>query len=104
MEEIAEQLASRLAYRFVRLDLLRDALTHTSVAGSGSGAQMERLEFLGDAVLGLAIADLLVQRHAGASEGDLTMARARLVNTTALAARAREIGLSEIVILGKGEE
>ena len=104
LDEIARHIETRLHYRFARLDLLRDALTHSSVLPSGGTAPIERLEFLGDSVLGLAITELLVRRHAQATEGDLTLARSRLVNTSSLARRAREIGLNDAIVLGKGEE
>lgn len=104
LDQIAEHIEARLHYRFARLDLLRDALTHTSVIPGSGAAPIERLEFLGDSVLGLAITELLVRRHSAAAEGELTLARSRLVNTTSLARRARELGLHDAVILGKGEE
>lgn len=104
LESVAEHIEAKLHYRFARLDLLRDALTHTSVNPTTGAAPIERLEFLGDSVLGLAITELLVRRHPQANEGDLTLARSRLVNTNALARRAREIGLAEAILLGKGEE
>lgn len=104
IEETAERIEARLHYRFARLDLLRDALTHASVLPGSGAAPIERLEFLGDSVLGLAVTELLVRRHPEAAEGELTMARSRLVNTNALARRAREIGLNEVIVLGKGEE
>jgi ribonuclease-3 len=104
LEEIADHIESRLRYRFARLDLLREALTHTSFVPTTGPAPMERLEFLGDAVLGLAVTELLLRRHSQATEGELTMARSRLVNTHALAERARQIGLNQVMLLGKGEE
>jgi len=104
LEAIAEHIERRLHYRFARLDLLGDALTHTSVLPSSGAAPIERLEFLGDSVLGLAVSELLVRRNPSLTEGDLTMARSRLVNTNSLARRAREIGLADAIVLGKGEE
>lgn len=104
LEQVAEHIEAKLHYRFARLDLLRDALTHTSVIPTSGAAPIERLEFLGDSVLGLAITELLVRRNPQANEGDLTLARSRLVNTNALARRARELGLADAVLLGKGEE
>jgi len=104
LEEVAADIERRLLYRFARLDLLKDALTHTSVIPGGGAAPIERLEFLGDAVLGLAVTELLVRRQPLADEGQLTQARSRLVNTGALAKRARALGLADAVVLGKGEE
>jgi len=65
---------------------------------------MEQLEFLGDAVLGLVVSDLLVAARPDATEGELTRCRAALVNTKALAAKAQQLGLDRLVVLGKGEE
>lgn len=104
LEAIAADIEHRLLYRFARLDLLKDALTHTSVIPGSGAAPIERLEFLGDAVLGLAVTELLVRRLPLADEGELTQARSRLVNTGALAKRARSLGLADAIVLGKGEE
>jgi ribonuclease-3 len=104
IEKVAAEVESRLHYRFARLDLLEDALRHASVVPVRGAVPIERLEFLGDAVLGLAVSELLVRRRPRADEGELTQARARLVNTTALARRARALGLAEVIVLGKGEE
>jgi ribonuclease-3 len=93
-----------LQYRFQRPEVVRAALTHTSVGDVGRPAEIERLEFLGDAVLSLSITDLLMRARPGANEGELTRVRARLVNTTALARKARAIGLGDLLVLGKGEE
>ncbi|WP_019625623.1 ribonuclease III [Thioalkalivibrio sp. ALJT] len=75
------------------------ALTHRSAGGRNN----ERLEFLGDAVLGLVIADALFERLPDAPEGDLTRLRAALVNRESLAALARETGLEGTLNLGQGE-
>lgn len=104
MTDAADALAVQLGYRFGRRELLRHALTHPSVLASGRVKQIERLEFLGDAVLGLAVTDLLIRRLPEATEGELTRCRARLVNTGALAKKARQLGLADLVVLGKGEE
>ncbi len=88
-----------LGHRFSDPDLLQRALTHRS-AGSRNN---ERLEFLGDAVLGLAIADLLYHRFSDADEGDLSRLRAHLVNRAMLARLARELSLGEHLRLGSGE-
>lgn len=104
MVDAVEWAAEALHYRFQRSELLHDALTHASVMSTGRVLQIERLEFLGDAVVGLAVTDLLMRTWPAASEGTLTMARARLVSTAALARKTRQIGLAEVVILGRGEE
>ncbi|WP_018936717.1 ribonuclease III [Thioalkalivibrio sp. ALJ24] len=78
---------------------IRQALTHRSAGGRNN----ERLEFLGDAVLGLVIADALYERLPDSPEGDLTRLRAALVNRESLAALARETGLEGTLNLGQGE-
>ncbi len=88
-------------------ELLTLALTHRSYAYENGGLPTnERLEFLGDAVLGLTITEELFQRHPDRSEGDLAKLRAGVVNTQALADVARnlsEVGLGAHVLLGRGE-
>ena len=88
-------------------DLLTLALTHRSYAYEHGGLPTnERLEFLGDAVLGLTITDALFHRHPDRSEGDLAKLRASVVNTQALADVGRELtehGLGAYLLLGRGE-
>jgi ribonuclease III len=88
-------------------DLLTVALTHRSYAYENGGLPTnERLEFLGDAVLGLTITDELFRRHPDRSEGDLAKLRASVVNTQALADVARGLtdeGLGAHLLLGRGE-
>jgi ribonuclease-3 len=79
--------------------LLEQALTHRS----HSALNNERLEFLGDAVLGVVISQILYNRFPAASEGDLTRLRAELVNGQSLASVARDLGLGHHLRLGKGE-
>jgi ribonuclease III len=102
-EEDRHELEERLRYRFTRGGLLDIALTHPSAA-VGADAHYERLEFLGDAVLDLAIADLLMRRFPEAKEGVLSKERASIVNGRTLAAKAQEIGIGRALRLGKGEE
>ncbi len=92
-----------LDYAFARSELLETALTHPSAA-VGSDAHYERLEFLGDAVLDLAIADLLMRKFPRAKEGPLSKQRASIVNARTLALKAQAIELNEMMRLGKGEE
>ncbi len=94
-----ERLQRRLGYRFSNLELLEQALTHRS-AGSRNN---ERLEFLGDAILGFEAAENLYRRHPQAREGELSRARAQLVKRETLAQVARRIQLGESLILGPGE-
>jgi ribonuclease III len=85
--------------------LLERALTHRSYAYEHGGLPTnERLEFLGDAVLGLAVTDTLYRAHPDLAEGQLAKLRASVVNTRALAGVARELGLGRWLRLGRGEE
>jgi ribonuclease-3 len=90
---------SDLTYRFSRQDLLTQALTHRSAGAPHN----ERLEFLGDALVNLFIAEALYQNWPQADEGALTRARAELVRESALAPIARELDLGARLILGPGE-
>jgi ribonuclease-3 len=92
-----------LGYSFSRPELLETALTHPSAA-VGSDVHYERLEFLGDAVLDLAIADLLMRKFPTAKEGPLSKQRASIVNARTLALKAQAVELNEMMRLGKGEE
>lgn len=94
------ELARILGHRFADEDLLRRALTHSS---STDPASNERLEFLGDAVLDLVISERLFLARPDWREGNLTRARASMVNTGSLAERARELSLSGYLRLGKTE-
>jgi ribonuclease-3 len=86
-------------------DLLRRAMTHRSYAYEHDNApHNERLEFLGDAVLGLVVTDALYHEHPDLPEGQLAKLRAAVVNTRALADVARHHGLGSYVLLGRGEE
>jgi ribonuclease-3 len=97
-------LEDRLGYEFRDRSLLDAALTHASAMPPGIVRAGERLEFLGDAVLALVTADLLLKAFAGANEGELSKRRAQLVRTSTLAAKARELGLDEEIRLGRGED
>lgn len=102
-EQRGQELERALAYRFMRPELLRLAMTHPSAA-EGTDQHYERLEFLGDAVLDLAIADLLMRHFPDGKEGLLSRQRASIVNGRTLAAKAESIGLGKCLLLGKGEE
>ena len=93
------RLAQALGHRFRSEALLVQALTHRSTGPVNN----ERLEFLGDALIGLVVAELLVARFAEADEGSLSRMRAALVNRDALAELARGLGLGEFLRLGAGE-
>jgi len=99
-----QELFERLGFVFEEVHLLETALTHPSESYERDGSRgNERLEFLGDAVLDLTIGELLYQAHPEWSEGDLTRARASLVNTVALAAKARSLDLGDYLRLGGSE-
>ncbi|NUO40670.1 MAG: ribonuclease III, partial [Streptomyces sp.] len=87
------------------LDILERALTHRSYAYENGGLPTnERLEFLGDSVLGLVVTDTLYRNHPDLPEGQLAKLRAAVVNMRALADVARDLGLGRFLRLGRGEE
>jgi ribonuclease-3 len=94
-----EDLTQILGYRFKNLYLLKIALTHRSA----NKEHNERLEFLGDAVLGLVIAHALFQAHPQATEGELSHTRAHLVCETSLAQLAQALQIGKYLRLGSGE-
>lgn len=101
------KLESALGYTFTNKSLLRNALTHSSFANENRSSDCcdnERLEFLGDAILGFVVADHLFHSFSHRMEGDLTRLRADLVCEGNLAHAARSISLGEYLYLGKGEE
>ena len=101
-----EELQRRLGYQFSKPDLLRLALTHPSVAHETTAPtpHNQRLEFLGDAVLGLVLTQELYEKFHTVSEGPLTKARAQMVNRRSLAEQARRFNLGQSLILSHGEE
>ena len=101
--EILEECQNAIAYRFRKPKLLRAALTHASGADTRL-ASNERLEFLGDAVLGLIVTDTLYCEHPDLPEGQLAKLRAAVVQMRSLAGVARDLKLGDYVRLGRGEE
>ncbi|SBW06732.1 Ribonuclease 3 [uncultured Eubacteriales bacterium] len=102
-----DKLEEKLGYAFQNRALLENALTHSSYANEnrGKGLQSnERLEFLGDSVLGMVTADYLYRTHPDLPEGDLTRTRAALVCEGSLVEVARELDLGSHLLLGKGED
>ena len=98
-----DALSERIGHRFTDDALLRRALAHRSWCAETPGAlSNERLEFLGDAVLGWAIADIVYHRY-DVAEGQLTDLRKSVVNAIALAEVAQDIGLGPHILLGRGE-
>ena len=98
-------LEEKLGYSFHDLSLLENALTHSSRANESRGKLLsnERLEFLGDSILGMVVADHLYRNHPDLPEGDLTRTRAALVCEESLVEVARELSLGTYLRLGKGE-
>jgi ribonuclease-3 len=103
--EAIERLEKALGYEFSDAARLNLALAHSSFAHEAEGVvpSNERLEFLGDAVLDLVIAEALYEAHPDWDEGDLTRTRAGLVNQGSLAERARALGVGEFILLGRTE-
>jgi ribonuclease-3 len=104
---LLDELEERLSYCFRDRDLLLNALLHRSFVNENPNLQLsdnERLEFLGDAALDLAISHLLIQRFPHYDEGQLSRLRAGIVNEKQLALLAAELQLGQAIHLGKGEE
>ena len=99
MASSAKQLQERLQYTFSDQQLLVLALSHRSRGSQNN----ERLEFLGDAVLGLTISNFLYRRFSHASEGDLSRIRSQIVRAESLAEIARSLELGPELLLGQGE-
>ena len=103
-DSVAAELASQLSIA-ISPELLELALTHRSFAYENGGvAHNERLEFLGDSILGQAVTVMLYTTNPGLDEGELAKRRASLVSSVALAEVARSIGLGKYIRLGRGEE
>jgi ribonuclease-3 len=96
-------LEKALGYTFTDHARLEHALTHRSMPVRGERNDYERLEFLGDAVLDLAVAHLLLESHTDAREGELSKMRAALVNTSSLAEIARRLNFGPYIRLSRGE-
>jgi ribonuclease-3 len=101
-----DDLERILGHRFTDRALLERAVTHSSAVADTDSfrADNEQLEFLGDAVLGMIVSDHLLSAFPSWSEGQLSRARARLVNSASLAAAAMRLELGEHMRLGRGEE
>ena len=102
-----KDLENALGYRFRNISLLQNALTHSSYANErwhNSLLSNERLEFLGDSVLGMLVAEYLFRNFPDRPEGELTRMRADMVCEQTLAAAANKIGIGEHLMLGHGEE
>jgi ribonuclease-3 len=107
LEDAVLRLCEELGYSFADTGLLLDALTHRSFKNERpdvAAADNERLEFLGDAVVGLVVASLLSVRFPDADEGELTRRRADLVSEKGLFEAAEAIGIGDAMRLGRGED
>ncbi|MDI6734594.1 MAG: ribonuclease III [bacterium] len=105
------EMQSALSLEFKNIDLLNQSLTHTSYAyelssdrNNGGILQNERMEFLGDVVLGLIVSEYIYQKYPDYMEGDLAKIRAKVVSRPILAKRAKHLELGKYLLLGKGEE
>ena len=102
-----KDLEGAIGYRFQNITLLQNALTHSSYANErwhNSLLSNERLEFLGDSILGMVVAEHLYKQFPDRPEGELTKMRADMVCETSLAAIAEKIGLGQHLLLGHGED
>ena len=102
-----KNLETAIGYRFHNISLLQNALTHSSYANErwhNSLLSNERLEFLGDSVLGMLVAEYLYRNFPDRPEGELTRMRADMVCEQTLAAAANKIGIGSHLLLGHGEE
>lgn len=99
-QALVEALKERTGHAFQDAQRLQRALTHASARGGGSGADYERLEFLGDRVLGLTVAEMLFLAFPNATEGELSVRLNALVNAETLAEIAEEIGLPDLIRAG----
>ena len=99
-------LEEKLGYKFKNIDLLKNALTHSSYANEvrGGFSSNERLEFLGDSVLSIIVSDYIYRHFRSLPEGELTKLRASLVCEKSLCTFSRELELGKYLMLGKGED
>ncbi len=101
-----KSLETKLNYKFNNISLLKNALIHSSYANEvrGNTHSNERLEFLGDSVLSVIVADHLYHKYPNMPEGELTKLRASLVCEKSLCALSRELSIGEFLMLGRGED
>ena len=106
MTTIPEQLEHCVGYHFIGRENVCLALTHPSFHNEQehAGGDYQRLEFLGDAILGMLLAEMLYSRLPDASEGELSRSRAQLAEQSSLAAIARSRGIGAFIRVGRGEE
>ena len=101
-----EGLEEKLGYKFKNINLLKNALTHSSYANEvrGGFSSNERLEFLGDSVLSVIVSDYIYKQYPNMPEGELTKLRASLVCEKSLCGFSRELHIGRFLMLGKGED
>ena len=107
LDENVSEFEQRIGFIFTERDLLRRALTHKSYSHEAKDLEVrhnETFEFLGDSVLGFVIGDMLFRHFPKLDEGALSKMKAYLVSAPSLAAKAREYGMGEVILLGIGEE
>lgn len=103
-QEKFESLYNKLSYRFNNEDLLQVALTHSSWCAENTGSPSnERLEFLGDAVLGMAVTRYIYSQYPELSEGKMSQLRALVVSSSSLSQLAENLGVAAFLRLGKGQ-
>ena len=102
--DLSEWTKTTLGYRFSRQELLGEALTHTTFANENTKTRSnERLEFLGDSVVGMVVAQHLFEQYPNLPEGELTKIRAAVVCEPSLAERSRAMGVGRLMRFGRGE-
>lgn len=107
MQQNFLQLEQNIGFSFQNHDLLQQAFTHPSYLhenGESTGGNYQRLEFLGDAILGMLLAEMLCMRYPAWEEGELSQLRSRLAGQDVLADRSRTLSLGEYILFGRGEE
>ena len=106
-KEKLEEIQKKINYFFKDIELLNISLTHSSYSNENkmrANENNERLEFLGDAIIGLVVSEYLYNRFKEFPEGEMTKKRAAIVCESSLAFAARKINLGDYILLGKGEE
>jgi ribonuclease III len=107
LKEKIKRMEDRIGYSFIKHDLVVKAMTHSSYSNEKKSKKFknnERLEFLGDSVLSIIVSEYLFHKFSELAEGELTKVRSKLVCEATLSSCARDIGIGDYLILGKGEE
>jgi ribonuclease-3 len=103
--ESLKSLSEKINYQFSNVSLLETAMRHSSWTAENEGFESnERLEFLGDSLIGFVVADVMYRRYPDFDEGKLTDLRKIVVNSAALSRVSTKLGLGEYILLGRGEE